>query len=315
MSETFTPKTLIAGDYPRISESVILAVGQSVLRGTVLGKLTHGAATSAPKAGGNTGAGTLTALTIGNDAKLGVYQVRAKAVSAVTGAITSAVKNGGNTGAGTVTVLSKGANAKVGVYTLRCTAAGVGVGTFEVVDPDGFRLASVVAAVSPGTAYAGPHINFTLMASGADFIVGDGFNITVAAGVAGATFSVVGPDGEDLIDAVASAAGAAYESDQVSFTLTSAGANFIVGDGFDITVAIGAGNYVKCVSTARNGSQHPVCVAAEDMNATSAARNISVYMTGEFVESSLIFGGADTIADHRDALRARSIYVRPIMSA
>lgn len=212
MSETFTPKTYVTNGFPLLSESVLLASGQNVLKGTVLGK---------------------------------------KSV----GAISVAAKTGGNTGAGTVTLLTKGVNAKVGVYKLRCTAAGTGVGTFSVIDPDGFSLGNVIASVG-GTAFAGKFINFTLTASGADFIV---------------------------------------------------------GDGFDITIAAGSGEYAICNSAAVDGSQFPVCVAAEAMDASLAARNISVYITGVFIETSLIFGGSDTIATHKNALRDKNIYVQPIM--
>lgn len=314
MSETFTPKTLIAGDFPRISESVLLAAGQNIVRGTVLGKKTLGAITSAAKTGGNTGAGTLTLPVKKAKTKPGVYTVRCVTATKGAGAITSAAKAGGNTGAGTLTLLTKGASAKVGVYTLRCTSAGVGVGTFEVVDPDGYRLASVVASVG-GTAYAGAYVNFTLTAAGADFIVGDGFDLTVAEAVGAGTFKVSDPNGVEIGTVTAASGGTAFVNAELGFTLTSAGANFVVGDGFDLTVAAGNGQYVACDSTAVDGTQYPVGVAADDINATSAARNVPLYLTGEFVDTSLIFGGSDTIATHVDALRARSIFVRPIMAA
>lgn len=313
MSETFTPKTLIAGDFPRISESVILAAGQNVLRGTVLGKIVFGAVTATAKTGGNTGAGTLTLPVKKAKTQPGVYTVRCVTATKGAGAITSAAKAGGNTGAGTVTLVSKGASAKVGVYTLRCIADGVGVGTFEVVDPDGYRLASVIASAG-GTAYAGQYVNFTLTAAGTDFAVGDGFDLTVAEATGAGTFKVYDPNGIEIGTVTASTGGTAFANAEIGFTLTSAGANFVVGDGFDLTVAAGSGQYVTCVSTAIDGSQNPVGIAGEDMDATSAARNVSLYRTGEFVQDSLIFGGSDTIATHVDALRARSIYVRPIMA-
>lgn len=41
MAEIFTPDSLIAGDFPRVTESVTIASGAGVLpRGTVLGKVT-----------------------------------------------------------------------------------------------------------------------------------------------------------------------------------------------------------------------------------------------------------------------------------
>lgn len=74
-----------------------------IITGTVLGAILLGTAESAAKAGGNTGAGTLT---------LDV----------------------------TTPVL---ANAKVGVYTVRCIAEAANGGTFRVEDPDGAVIGDV----------------------------------------------------------------------------------------------------------------------------------------------------------------------------
>ena len=91
---------------------------------------------------------------------------------------TSAAKTGGNTGAGTLGALALQGAAKVGAYSLTCIAAAVGGGVFAVFSPAGHRLADAVV----GTPYADPEIGFTLAHVGADFIVGDGFVITVPAG-------------------------------------------------------------------------------------------------------------------------------------
>ena len=312
MSEVFTPKTMRTNGFPFISDSVVISAGQNVLKGTVLGKKTLGAVTSAAKSGGNTGTGTLTLPVKGVKAKLGVYTVRCVEAAKGAGAITSAAKTGGNTGAGTLTALSKGSNVKVGVYKLRCIAAGTGVGTFSILDPDGYSIGTVIASAG-GTAFTSPFVNFTLTATGADFIVGDGFDITIAEAAGAGKFVVTDPNGIEIGAAVASSSGAAFSHEQIGFTLTATATNFVVGDGFDITVAAGSGEYAVCNSASVDGSQNPYCVAAEDMDATSAARNISVYLTGVFVATSLIFGGADTIATHEEALRTRNIYVQPIM--
>lgn len=39
---TYTPDQLMAGDFPVIKEAVVIAVGQALLRGAVLGKVTAG---------------------------------------------------------------------------------------------------------------------------------------------------------------------------------------------------------------------------------------------------------------------------------
>lgn len=61
-----------------ISRDVVTILsGAGVLAaGTILGQITAGAATAAAKSGGNTGDATISAVTLGAGAKVGVYQVR-----------------------------------------------------------------------------------------------------------------------------------------------------------------------------------------------------------------------------------------------
>jgi len=86
--------------------------------------------------------------------------------------------DGGNTGQGGIGSITRGVACKVGVYALTCIAAASGGGRFQVVDPDGFRLADALV----GVAYASAQINFTIADGDPDFAVGDAFTITVAAG-------------------------------------------------------------------------------------------------------------------------------------
>ena len=117
-------------------ENVTLLSGQNLKAGAVLGKVTTGTtATSAAKAGGNTGNGVM----------------------------------------GTVTV---SAGAKPGVHRLNIMAAATDAGTFEVEDPDGVP----VGTGTVGVAFSAGGLAFTLADGTTDFVVGDGFKITVAAG-------------------------------------------------------------------------------------------------------------------------------------
>lgn len=100
----------------------------------------------------------------------------------VSGTVASAAKSGGNTGNGTFTLdgttpLLLGA--KLGVYTLRCIAAATNNGTFRLEDPDGFVLGDIVMA--GGAATVSEQIKGALADGSSDFIVGDGFDITVSA--------------------------------------------------------------------------------------------------------------------------------------
>src|SRR6185312_3663841 len=109
-----------------------------LLANTVLGKIFDGAATSAAKAGGNTGTGTL------------VLDV-------------------------TTPVL---ANAIPGVYQVRCIAAATDAGLFNVTDPNGNLIGQVNAAITTGTVFS-DQIKFALLTiHSADFVVGDGFDVT-----------------------------------------------------------------------------------------------------------------------------------------
>lgn len=94
---------------------------------------------------------------------------------------TSAAKAGGNTGGGTLTldaVTPVLAGAKPGVYTVRNVGVVANAGQFLVRDPDGIDLG--VYAIG-GPAFANG-IKFAMADVGTDFALGDGFDITVAAG-------------------------------------------------------------------------------------------------------------------------------------
>ena len=89
-----------------------------------------------------------------------------------------AVADGGNTGDGVAGAVTLGPLAEVGVYTIECVAAAANSGTFSVVTPSGDRLDDLTVAV----AYVSDHVNLTIADGAADFVVGDKFTITVAAG-------------------------------------------------------------------------------------------------------------------------------------
>jgi len=96
------------------------------------------------------------------------------------GTVTTAAKGAGNTGNGALTMdattpLLEGA--KVGIYTVRCTVVAANGGTFEVKDPDGYALGEVAV----GATFEND-IKFSIADGAADFVVGDGFDITVADG-------------------------------------------------------------------------------------------------------------------------------------
>lgn len=135
----------------------------------------------------------------------------------------------------------------------------------------------------------------------------------IAEAVDGGTFAVFAPDGTRLADATV---GVAYESDHLNFTIADAGEDFDIGDLFTVTVAAGSGKAVKAVKTALDGSQHPVAILAEAVDATGADVEGPGYISGQFdpTELDLTDTGwtSDTIAD---AFGEKPIFLRASSAA
>lgn len=110
----------------------------------------------------------------------------------------AAAKSGGNTGNGTCTLVSAGANAKAGVYTARVTIAGTNSGTWNLFDPSGELIDQKQFSGSGATAvFANGQVNATITEGATDFVVGDGFDITVTANtvvIPGNTYFTGGTD-------------------------------------------------------------------------------------------------------------------------
>jgi hypothetical protein len=84
----------------------------------------------------------------------------------------------GNTGNGVLGAVTLGANVKSGVYKLVVLDPIANAGAFQVEGPDGI----VIGTGKVATAFNAGGLSFTLADGATDFIAGDGFNITVAAG-------------------------------------------------------------------------------------------------------------------------------------
>lgn len=207
----YYPGLLIAGDHPIRTKGITLASGENRARGTLLGKITLGAATGTKQSG--TGNGTIGAVTLGR-------------------------------------------NAKAGTYVLTCVAAAADAGTFQVVDPDGNRLADLTV----GVAYAGDHINLTVADGATDWGVGAIIHVVVAAG---------------------------------------------------------SGQYKMAVAVAAavDGSQDPVCILGEDIDASGGAKASFAYIAGDFNENQMTFGAGVTADGVREALAADGIYLHAPVKA
>ncbi len=153
------------------------------------------------------------------------------------GAATSAAKSGGNTGDGTLTMDATTpilARAKVGVYTVRCIAAATNGGTLRVTDPEGYVLGDVAV---------------------------------------GSTFA-----------------------NQIKFATADGSADFIVGDGFDITIAAGSSKYKAYDKDNVDGSQYPDSILTEAVDATSADVKSKAFVSGHFNEAAVTGVDADAKA-------------------
>jgi|GEM_PF-347491 len=202
---------ILVGTREPVSRNITLLSGENRKRGTVLGKISVGAASSAAKSGGNTGTGTLTM------------------------DVTTPVRAG----------------AKVGVYTVRFVEAAANNGTFRVTDPDGFDIGEVVMAGGAG----------------------------------------------------------AFDND-IKFAVADGGTDFIVGDGFDITVAAGSAKYKMSLAAAVDGSAVPVVILAEDCDASGGDKTTVAYFAATVDENALVYGSGHTAATCREPLRDVGIYLQ-----
>lgn len=211
------------------------------------------------------------------------------------GAVTSAA-GGGNTGTGTVGSLTKSSATKLGAYALSCIAvAANGLGaTFQVLDPNGRRLADAYAAV----AYAQPDLDFTIAEGGG--LPTTGTAAAVGTNVGNGTFGTIAvaspaeigvynlrmqdathfvvetPQGIELGHGVC---GSAFSAGGIGFTLTAGGTAFVAGDSFNITVAATGGtpfvvgDSFAITVAAGNGKYYPVNATAVDGTQNAAAIN------------------------------------------
>lgn len=283
--EQFTHDNLLYGNKTVVPEAVTVQSGLNLVRGTVLGKITANAG-SAPSVVG-TGNGVMSTPSAQRNSKAGDYVVTC--VEAITyGGRFSVVDPDSRTmpdayagtyqgtGDGTLTLLKGGRKLKRnGVYTVICTTAVTNGGVFTVTDPDGVVLGTVT--ITPGAggtgAFVHEQISFLLTDGSTDFLATDEFDV------------------------------APYLTEQIGFDITDGSTDFIVGDIFTITVVVGSREVKLVDSSLSDGAQNPYGILAEDVDASANATASIGYLTGDFNENALVFGGTDDVETHRVALR------------
>src|SRR5690606_7977888 len=84
----------------------------------------------------------------------------------------------------------------------------------------------------------------------------------------------------------------------------------VVVRGTVLGIVTATGKYKPVDSSKSDGTENPVAVLAETVDATSADAVAPGYFTGEYNSRALVFGGTDTAADHIDAARARGLFFK-----
>jgi len=96
----------------------------------------------------------------------------------IVSAAATAAAVAGNTGNGAFGAVTTSAGVKVGVYKVYFIEPGTNAGRFVVEDPDGIEVGVGTVAV----AFTGGGLSFTIADGATDFVSGDAFTVTVAAG-------------------------------------------------------------------------------------------------------------------------------------
>lgn len=76
-----------------------------------------------------------------------------------------------------------------------------------------------------------------------------------------------------------------------------------------------SGKYVLSLAAAADGSQNPVAILAEDVDASAGDKKGIVYVSGDFNEDAIIYGTGHTADSVRAGLRDLNIYLHKPVSA
>ncbi|CAM7367515.1 Bacteriophage lambda head decoration protein D [Klebsiella michiganensis] len=71
-----------------------------------------------------------------------------------------------------------------------------------------------------------------------------------------------------------------------------------------------SGKYTTCVKTAEDGSETPVAILVDNVDASSADQNGGLYLMGEFNQNHIIIDTSWTLAAMKTALRPLAIFLK-----
>jgi hypothetical protein len=120
---------------------------------------------------------------------------------------------------------------------------------------------------------------------GAGAIAGTYKLVVIAEDTDAGTFTVTDPNG---IFVATGAVDAEFDAGGLTFTLADGAEDFNLGDGFDIVVAAGSGNYVLHDAAATDGSQVARAVLAYDSDATDGDLQVVAITRLAEVKESLL---------------------------
>ncbi len=97
-----------------------------------------------------------------------------------------------------------------------------------------------------------------------------------------------------------------------AITLVS-GQSYVRGTVLGVVTSSGEAKPVDSAVT--DGAEIPYAILQEDVDATEGAQPGAVYLTGEFNENALTFGGTDTADTHRKKLREIGLFLKTNVKA
>ncbi|MCQ8240526.1 head decoration protein [Rhizosaccharibacter radicis] len=183
----------------------------------------------------------------------------------------------------------------------------------------------VMSGVLPRGTIMGRQTTFTVLATSGATNTGNGNvgSITPGRGIESGgsytltaqnatTFSVVDPEGQALPSATV---GTAYTNGEINFTINAGSTAFAAGDSFTLSYQNTVGSFVACVKTATDGSQTPVCILADNVDASTGPAKVGAYFMGEFNRRAITYDNSWLLADLAAALGARGVNLKSSVSA
>ena len=76
-----------------------------------------------------------------------------------------------------------------------------------------------------------------------------------------------------------------------------------------------SGKYTKSVKTATDGSETPVAILVDNVDASTSDQNCGLYLMGEFNQNRIIFDNSWTVPALKAALRPLAIFLKDSIQA